>query len=89
MTIAALTMAKTPQTDQQWMREVCHELCIAGNLANCQRKLATKFEAIKAREEEKKRKEEERRLEISTKTRNNLSRLLDRKRAENKDELIR
>ena len=39
--------------------------------------------------EEKKRKEEERRLEISQKTRNNLSRLLDRKRAENKDELIR
>ena len=49
------------------------------------------FEDNLRREEEekeaKKRKEEERRLEISQKTRNNLSRLLDRKRAEVKDEL--
>ena len=42
-------------------------------------------ENLRKEEEEKeaqKRKEEERRQEISTKTRNNLSRLLDRKRAE-------
>merc|ERR1712190_409206 len=49
-------------------------------------------ENLRREEEEKeelKRKEEERRQEISTKTRNNLSRLLDRKRAEVKDELRR
>ena len=49
-------------------------------------------ENLRREEEEKeaiKQKEEERRKEISTKTRNNLSRLLDRKRAESKDELRR
>ena len=49
-------------------------------------------ENLRREEEEKeelKRKEQERRQEISTKTRNNLSRLLDRKRAEVKDELRR
>ena len=47
---------------------------------------------IRREEEEKeaaKRKEEERRLEISQTTRNRLSKLLDRKRAEVKDELER
>ena len=60
---------------------------------NCVKGGLEAFEDNLRREEEekeaKKRKEEERRLEISKKTRNNLSRLLDRKRAEVKDELRR
>ena len=47
---------------------------------------------LRKEEEEReaaKRKEEERRLEISQKTRNRLSKLLDRKRAEVKDQLER
>ena len=59
--------------------------CVKGGLEAFEENLRREEEA----KEEKKRKEEERRLEISQKTRNNLSRLLDRKRAENKDELIR
>ena len=51
------------------------------------------FEENLRREEEEreavKRKEEERRLEISQLTRNRLSKLLDRKRAEVKDQLER
>lgn len=51
------------------------------------------FEDNLRREEEDraaaKRKEEERRLDISKKTRNRLSKLLDRKRAEVKDQLER
>jgi hypothetical protein len=71
--------------EEQTVEEILEKIKNAGGLEAFE-------ENLRREEEEKeaiKRKEEERRLEISTKTRNNLSRLLDRKRAEVKDELRR
>ena len=57
--------------------------CIKGGLEAYEENLRREEEA----KEEAKRKEKERRLEISQTTRNRLSKLLDRKRAESKDQL--